>query len=152
MERTTWSSVSVQYSWWCWAKCSSWCLILVDPVSLPQMSKDSAQSALLSGSLTSIHRAGPSQPRRLPFLQVQSSSHSLPVALGDPCHLARGGAWPRLRLPGPRGENRLCLRVRVLCPTRDRNAAKQWVEVTVSRPSFHLPQLTAQIQNKKPLS
>lgn len=73
----------VQWSWQYFAKRISQCLILADPVSLPQMSKDSAQSALSSRSLKSSHRAGSSLPMPA-FLQVQSSWHSLPVALGDP--------------------------------------------------------------------
>ena len=55
-------SKSLQWNWQCFAKRGPWCLILADPVSLPQMSKDSAQSALLSRSSNSSHRAAPSLP------------------------------------------------------------------------------------------
>lgn len=55
-------SRSVQWNWQCFAKRIFQCLILADPVSRPQMSKDGAQSALLSRSLKSSHRAGSSLP------------------------------------------------------------------------------------------
>ena len=55
-------SRSVQWNWPCVARRISQGLILADPVSLPQLSRDSAQSALLSRSLNSSHRAGSALP------------------------------------------------------------------------------------------
>ena len=46
-------SRSVQCIWHRIARHISQCLILADPVSLPQLGRDSAQSALLSRSLNS---------------------------------------------------------------------------------------------------
>lgn len=134
-------------NWQCFARHLSQCLILADPVSLPQMSKDSTQSVVSPRSLTCRHRGGPSLPVPA-FLQVQSSWRSLPVALGAPCTGSLGSAFwvPGVRVGPASGGGSCVLQVTTaehavhLPPaTRPLVIANQWVEVTVSRPFFPPP-------------
>lgn len=155
-------SRSAQWNWQGFAKCISRCLILADPVSLLQMSKDSAPSALSSRSLKSSHCAGPSLCPCPPSCSCKVSGTAFRWHWGDPCRGSPGLVPDRGQPSGSQGrESRRSIRW-VLCLGGDHCRmchvppftwplviANQWVEVVLSRPFFLLPVLTAPIQNLK---
>jgi len=128
-------SRSVQWIWQCIARRISQCLISADPVSLPQLGRDSAQSALLSRSLNSSHRAD--SPLPVPAFPAGAK---VPQTAFRWCwvtcvHLAWGERLARAGLPDPGGVDRHGVR-RWLCFADDRSESNAFPVTVGAGDSF----------------